>query len=68
MNFLLRSVFALLIFVSNVQANEDSLLVASLLKQADQSQQEDSSLFYANKALEFASKKKLHNRCFVVNY
>ncbi|MBL1232212.1 MAG: tetratricopeptide repeat protein [Flavobacteriales bacterium] len=57
MNFLLRSVFALLIFVSNVQANEDSLLVASLLKQADQSQQEDSSLFYANKALEFASKK-----------
>ena len=61
MKFLFGSVFVLLILVSNVQANEDSLLVASLLKQADQSQQEDSALFYANKALEFASKKNYLN-------
>lgn len=57
MKFLFGSFFAFLILVSNAQTNEDSLLVASLLKQSDQSQQEDSSLFYANKALEFASKK-----------
>ncbi len=45
-----------LLFFSAVKANEDSLIVFSLLQQAKQTENVDSSITYANKAMSYAKK------------